>query len=92
MGAVMNNANAAKEGRGLEATLMAGGALASSLQTIVRDAIAMSGGEVDYVEVVDQLTLRPVESVTAGDKVVVLVAAKYGDVRLLDNVEIGGEA
>jgi|EP00982_Pelagococcus_subviridis_P010673 pantoate--beta-alanine ligase len=92
MGAVMNNANAAKEGRGLEATLMAGGALASSLQTIVRDAIAMSGGEVDYVEVVDQLTLRPVERVTAGDKVVVLVAAKYGDVRLLDNVEIGGEA
>ena len=52
----------------------------------------MSGGEVDYVEVVDQLTLRPVERVTAGDKVVVLVAAKYGDVRLLDNVEIGGEA
>ena len=46
-----------------------------------------------YVPVVDQLTLRPVEWVRRGGRPVIMpVAAKYGDVRLLDNVEIGGEA
>ena len=50
---------------------------------------------------VDQITLRPVEVVSVGRLVddlsagrpwVVLVAAQYGAVRLLDNMEIGGEA
>lgn len=59
---------------------------------VVVAAIEASGGTVDYVEIVDQKTLRSVESLAAGDKVVVLVAAKYGEVRLLDNVELGGEA
>ena len=45
-----------------------------------------------YVLVVDQLTLRPVKEVGPGRQVVMPVAAKYGEVRLLDNVEIGGEA
>ena len=45
-----------------------------------------------YVLVVDQLTMRPVTEVGPGRQVVMPVAAKYGDVRLLDNVEIGGEA
>lgn len=56
----------------------------------VSEAIAQSGGVVDYVEVRDQLTLQPVE--TLDRPVVIPVAAKYGTVRLLDNVEIGGEA
>ena len=59
---------------------------------VVVAAVEASGGAVDYVEVVDQKTLRSVESLGAGDKAVVLVAAKYGEVRLLDNVELGGEA
>jgi len=43
--------------------------------------------------VVDQLTLRPVERLVRGESsAVVLVAAKYGGVRLLDNVELGPEA
>eukprot|EP00740_Mantoniella_antarctica_P010021 CAMPEP_0181374612 /NCGR_PEP_ID=MMETSP1106-20121128/16129_1 /TAXON_ID=81844 /ORGANISM="Mantoniella antarctica, Strain SL-175" /LENGTH=357 /DNA_ID=CAMNT_0023492637 /DNA_START=1 /DNA_END=1074 /DNA_ORIENTATION=- len=58
----------------------------------VCDAIAASGGRVDYVEVVDQRTLRPVAEVTPGRPVVIPVAAMYGEVRLLDNMEIGGEA
>ena len=59
----------------------------------VVDAVEASGGEVDYVEVVDQLTLRPVERLVRGESsAVVLVAAKYGGVRLLDNVELGPEA
>lgn len=45
-----------------------------------------------YARVVDQLTLRPVKEVRPGRPVVMPVAAKYGEVRLLDNVEIGGEA
>ena len=58
----------------------------------VSDAITASGGEVDYVEVVDQQSLRAVTVIVPGQPVVIPVAAKYGDVRLLDNVEIGGEA
>ena len=65
---------------------------AETLRIAVSEAISASGGEVDYVEVVDQLTLRGVEEVTRGRPVVMPVAAKYGEVRLLDNVEIGGEA
>lgn len=76
-----------------EAALERGEAVTSEvLAARVRDAIAASGGVVDYVEVVDQVTLRAVELVRPGRPVVLPIAAKYGEVRLLDNVEIGGEA
>jgi pantoate--beta-alanine ligase len=58
----------------------------------IRTGITEAGGEVDYVEVCDQESLVPVKTLPAGAKAVCLVAAKFGDVRLLDNAELGGEA
>ena len=59
---------------------------------VMRDEITKAGGVVDYVEVCDQESLEPVKSLPKDSKAVCLVAAKFGDVRLLDNMEIGGEA
>ena len=36
-------------------------------------------------------SLVPLRAVPAGEKAVCLIAAKFGDVRLLDNLELGGE-
>lgn len=50
-------------------------------------AHAENSGRVDYVEVVDACTLRPVQSL--GQRLVlVAVAAHFGSVRLIDNIEI----
>ena len=43
---------------------------------------------VEYVELVAADTLEPVETLDAA--AVLLVAAWFGDVRLIDNVELGG--
>ena len=51
------------------------------------DAITAAGGVVDYVEVVSQENLAPVQALGAVP-VVILVAAKFGRVRLLDNWEL----
>ena len=64
---------------------------------LICQAIANSGGVVDYVDIVEQRTLKPVEwplrgPIPAHVPQVILVAAKYGDVRLLDNVELFGTA
>ncbi|PRW60347.1 Pantoate--beta-alanine ligase [Chlorella sorokiniana] len=59
---------------------------AAELQRQVADAIAAGGGRVDYVEVVDARTLRPVEDVK-GCEALIAVAAFYGKVRLIDNVD-----
>ena len=58
----------------------------------VEGDVLEAGGVVDYVEVCDQESLEPVKSLPKDSKAVCLVAAKFGDVRLLDNMEIGGEA
>lgn len=53
----------------------------------VAATIAAQGGRVDYVEVVDARTLQPVAAV--GEQLVlVAVAAYFGSVRLIDNIEI----
>lgn len=50
--------------------------------------IEASGGRVDYVSIVDQENLKPVTKV--GDQpILIAVAAFYGSVRLIDNMEIG---
>ena len=63
---------------------------------LICQAIANSGGVVDYVDIVEQRTLKPVEWPLRGPipatPQVILVAAKYGNVRLLDNVELFGTA
>lgn len=44
------------------------------------------GGNVDYVDIVDYVTLRPVARISC--KALVLLAVKFGDTRLIDNVII----
>ncbi|KAM3378041.1 pantoate-beta-alanine ligase-like [Capsicum galapagoense] len=48
--------------------------------------IREAGGRVDYAEIVEQESLEPVE--TINKPVVFCVAASFGDVRLVDNMEI----
>ncbi|CAM0907236.1 unnamed protein product [Alopecurus aequalis] len=45
-----------------------------------------AGGQVDYVEIVEQESLAPVEAIDR--PVVICVAAWFGKVRLIDNIEI----
>ncbi|XP_010482151.1 PREDICTED: pantoate--beta-alanine ligase [Camelina sativa] len=56
------------------------------LKDIIIQQLVGSDGRVDYVEIVDQETLEGVEQIKSG--VVVCVAAWFGTVRLIDNIEI----
>ncbi|PWA83090.1 pantoate--beta-alanine ligase [Artemisia annua] len=58
----------------------------SDLRRSVIEKIEAAGGKVDYVEIVDQKCLEAVEEIKNG--VVVCVAAWFGKVRLIDNIEI----
>ncbi|XAR60913.1 Pantoate--beta-alanine ligase [Bertholletia excelsa] len=57
-----------------------------ALKNLVVQAIQEAGGKVDYAEIVDQESLEEVEEIKGG--VVFCVAAWFGKVRLLDNMEI----
>eukprot|EP00193_Tetraselmis_chui_P015873 CAMPEP_0177789240 /NCGR_PEP_ID=MMETSP0491_2-20121128/22629_1 /TAXON_ID=63592 /ORGANISM="Tetraselmis chuii, Strain PLY429" /LENGTH=304 /DNA_ID=CAMNT_0019311061 /DNA_START=38 /DNA_END=952 /DNA_ORIENTATION=+ len=63
----------------------------ATLQQHIVNAISAAGGQVDYVEVLDAENLNPVPTVTGERDAVIAVAAKFGSVRLLDNIVIGGE-
>ncbi|XP_068643660.1 pantoate--beta-alanine ligase [Aristolochia californica] len=58
----------------------------TQLRNSLVQAITDSGGRVDYAEIVDQETLVAVDEIKA--PVVFCVAAWFGKVRLIDNVEI----
>ena len=69
------------------AAALAGEADAFALAAAVRARIEAAGGQVDYVEIADDATLRPLDRV---DRPAVLaVAAFFGGVRLIDNVTLG---
>ncbi|XP_023554029.1 pantoate--beta-alanine ligase-like [Cucurbita pepo subsp. pepo] len=57
-----------------------------SLKSLVVDEIREAGGELDYVEIVEQESLEVVEEIKS--PVVILIAAWFGKVRLIDNIEI----
>lgn len=59
----------------------------SFLEKSTEKAISAAGGRVDYVQLVDAESLRHVEKLTCAS--VLLVAAFYGSVRLIDNIELG---
>jgi pantoate--beta-alanine ligase len=59
----------------------------AALRAGVVAEVQSAGGEVDYVEVVSQESLQPMEGRLVG-KAVILVAARFGSVRLLDNAEL----
>eukprot|EP00249_Psilotum_nudum_P009769 c22142_g1_i2 orf=85-939(+) len=52
----------------------------------VQQDIVEAGGKVDYVEIVEQESLTPVERIDC--PVILCVAAWFGSVRLIDNVEL----
>ncbi|RDX98746.1 Pantoate--beta-alanine ligase, partial [Mucuna pruriens] len=56
------------------------------LRNVVIQCIADAGGRIDYAEIVDQNNLEKVERIKG--PVVFCVAAWFGKVRLIDNVEI----
>lgn len=55
-------------------------------QNLVIQSIQEAGGRVDYAEIVDQETLKPVEEIKS--PAVFCVAAWFGKARLIDNIEI----
>jgi pantoate--beta-alanine ligase len=55
-----------------------------------RAELERAGIEPEYLEARDPEDLRPVESLN-GRPVLVAVAARVGDARLIDNVLIGGD-
>lgn len=59
---------------------------AGALRTLMRDAIASNGIDVDYAEIVDGETLEPMETVTG--TVLCAVAGRVGGTRLIDNVAL----
>ena len=59
---------------------------AQQLQRQVAEQIAAGGGSVDYVEVVSARSLRPLADVR-GQAALIAVAAMFGRVRLIDNVD-----
>ncbi|MEZ5307347.1 MAG: pantoate--beta-alanine ligase [Pyrinomonadaceae bacterium] len=64
---------------------------ATRLAEIVRKTLdSEPAGVVDYVAVVDGDSLEPIESI--GDRpALIAVAVKFGDIRLIDNIVLGGE-
>ena len=59
----------------------------ATLREGLEHSLEASGGQVDYVALVDAETLRPLEGRLEGNLLVAL-AVNYGDVRLIDNREI----
>ncbi|XP_030547778.1 pantoate--beta-alanine ligase [Rhodamnia argentea] len=57
-----------------------------NLKDSVIQAIQAAGGKIDYAEIVDQESLEAVEEIRS--PVVLCVAAWFGKVRLIDNIEI----
>ncbi|OVA03201.1 Pantoate-beta-alanine ligase [Macleaya cordata] len=56
------------------------------LRNSVTQAILEAGGKIDYAEIVDQDSLEPMDEIKS--PVVICVAAWFGKVRLIDNIEI----
>ncbi|KAJ0980636.1 hypothetical protein J5N97_008891 [Dioscorea zingiberensis] len=56
------------------------------LKSSVVQMITEAGGRIDYAEIVDQESLKPMEKIKS--PVVICVAAWFGNVRLIDNMEV----
>lgn len=61
-----------------------GTAESSVIKSEIKAAIEDAGGVLDYVEVVDSLTLENIDKAVAGCRIV--VAAFFGNTRLIDNI------
>jgi pantoate--beta-alanine ligase len=61
---------------------------APALQLWAMDQLRSAGLEPEYVDIVDGITLLPIENYSDSDHIVVCAAAKAGAVRLIDNVVV----
>jgi pantoate--beta-alanine ligase len=66
---------------------LAGGVVAADALATAREGLAAAGFGVDYLALVDGSELAPIETAQAGARLI--VAARLGAVRLLDNVGMG---
>lgn len=57
---------------------------AGSIRKAMAELIAASGGDVDYIEIVDYNTLEPVEEIKK--KTLIALAVRIGTTRLIDNI------
>lgn len=57
------------------------------LRTIVRGCIDHAGGQIQFVEIVSRKTLLPLQGELT-EKATILVAAFFGNTRLIDNIEL----
>lgn len=63
----------------------------SQLEKYATDHLLASGfNRVDYVSIADAESLRPASAASKGQKLVALIAAFIGDVRLIDNIVLQG--
>lgn len=69
-------------------SLQAGSQSSSELLEIVRSTLAAEAplSKIDYLACVDATTLQPVEQVKA--KAIIAIASFFGEVRLIDNIEL----
>jgi pantoate--beta-alanine ligase len=70
-----------------EALFAAGERDAEALRTAVREEIEQTSGTVDYIELVDDETLRPVERLIR--PALLALAVKFSGARLIDNAVLG---
>jgi pantoate--beta-alanine ligase len=69
------------------AQALAAGAATAATLTTARDVLVAAGFAVDYLALVDGPGLRPIDTPQPGARLI--VAARLGSVRLLDNISIG---
>ncbi len=69
-----------------EATNVGQTSVARLRQGLKRDLAAIPGAEIDYVEIVDEVTLKPLKKLSPGVNARALVALRFGSVRLIDNI------
>jgi pantoate--beta-alanine ligase len=64
----------------------AGARIPDAVTGAARDVLAQAGASVEYVELRDALTLRPVDEARPGQRI--LIAARVGATRLIDNAAL----
>lgn len=75
---------------GMREALLNGASDIDALQTLAHDFLKTRGWQVDYIAIRRQRDLLPPTSleVTSGERLVILAAAKLGQTRLIDNLEV----
>jgi len=57
-------------------------------ERLKKDLAAIPGADVEYAEIVDEETLAPLKTFKSGSKARIMVAVRFGSVRLIDNLPV----